>query len=237
MKNHLKYYFYLFIACFSFSLMSCEKDFEEVSRITTYATFDMAGDEVIAVPGGGSFTDPGVKAFEGSTELNVTQSIQYAPLVTAGDGPSDAAYQSVTSVDASKPGLYTISYSATNSDGFSASTERLVFVFPGAIPTSVNIAGNYTSGTSPAPTITKVTDGVFFSTNAWGGGSSVVIPAYIMAIDGNTLSVPQQDSRDRIYGYGTIAANGDLNMFMSRPSFPPAFGGPLLDLVKNFVKQ
>jgi hypothetical protein len=98
---------------------------------------------------------------------------------------------------------------------------------------SVDLSGNYVSGTSPASDITKVADGVFYATNFWGGGSTVVLDGYILTSDGVNLNIPRQESLVPIYGHGKRLANGDLDLLMTRPTFSP----PLVDQVKVWVKS
>jgi hypothetical protein len=227
-----KYLFYsLFLTAILFS--GCERvlDTEGISRITSFPTFEMQGGEVMTIVKGAPFTDPGVTTKEG---YPVTSTIRGSAYVVPGKTqPEDVVYSS-GSVNTNIPGMYTITYSSTNPDGFSGTAERLVFVLDQAPNPAVNLAGSYSSGTSPGATITKVADGVFYSTNAWGGGSTVVIPAYLICTDGVNVNVPQQESLVRIFGYGTVAPNGTLNLLMSRPTFGPP---PLIDLVKDWVKK
>ena len=136
--------------------------------------------------------------------------------------------------DINTPGLYVYTYSAINSDGFAGSSQRFVFVFDKAPDPSVDLSGDYTSGSSPAAKITKIADGVWYSTNIWGGGSTVKIGAYLMSTDGINIQVPLQESSDNIYGYGTRnQTNGTLNMIMSRP----LFATPLFNVPKNWIKK
>jgi hypothetical protein len=230
MKNNKYSLLILFITAAFFSACERELDTEGISRITSFPTFQMQGEEVMTVVKGGTFTDPGVTTVEG---YPVTSSIRGSAYVVKGKTqPSDVVYTS-GAVDTNVPGMYVITYSSTNPDGFSGSTTRTVFVLHEQPNPAVDLTGAYASGTSPAATITKVADGVFYSSNAWGGGSTVVIPAYLICTDGVNVNVPQQESLVRIFGYGTVATDKTLNLFMSRPTFGPP---PLIDLVKNWVK-
>lgn len=215
--------------------LGCERDLETegISRITFYPDFVMAGEEnVITWVGAPAFTDPGVTATEAGNSLPVTVTVTGSPYIVAGNTqPSQVQYTS--SFDANVPGIYTFTYSAINSDGFPGSITRQVFVLDKQPDPAVDLSGAYTSATSPEAEITKIGDGVFYSTNAWGGGSTVRIGAYILTSDGMNLNVPQQESLVRIFGYGTRTADGTLNLKMSRPTFAP----PLIDLDKIWVKK
>lgn len=105
---------YLFTAILAFALSGCEKTYDDLYRITYYATFEMTGDEVIFNPFGTNFTDPGVKATEAGKEIPVTT-------VVSGD------FFGGTSFNANAADRYLYTYSATNSDGYAASTSRLVY--------------------------------------------------------------------------------------------------------------
>lgn len=210
----------------------CERilDTEGISRITSFPTFEMQGEEIVTVVKGGAFTDPGVTTVEG---YPVTSSVSGSAYIIPGKTqPGDVVYSS-GAINTEIPGMYVITYSSTNPDGFSGTTTRTVFVLDQQPDPAVDLSGDYTSGTSPAATITKVADGVFYSSNAWGGGSTVVIPAYLICTDGVNVNVPQQESLVRIFGHGTVATDGTLNLLMSRPTFGPP---PLIDQIKDWKK-
>jgi len=216
-------------------LMSCDKDTEGISRTTFFPDFEMAGEEVMTVVQGEEFVDPGVTASANEQELDVSVSVLGSPFIVPGQTqPSQVQY--TNSLDTNVPGMYIITYSALNEDGFPGTTQRIVFVLDKPADPTVDLSGTYTStAPSPSATITKVTDGVFFSSNVWGGGSTVVIPAYIVTADGINLQIPQQESIVRVFGYGTRnPQTGVLDMRVSRPTF--ANPAPLIDLVKVWTK-
>lgn len=108
MKKNILYLMFLVLP--SIALTSCEGDSSEgLTRITYYPVLTMEGDEVMQVDKGTTFVDPGCTAeMDGE---DVTDQI-----VTTG------------TVDTSTSGVYTITYAAYNSDGFSATTTRTVVV-------------------------------------------------------------------------------------------------------------
>lgn len=122
---------YLLTALLAFSFWSCEKEYESHYRVTYYPTFEMTGDEVIYNPFGTAFTDPGVKATESGEEIEVTTAI-------SGD------FFGATSFNANATDRYLYTYSATNSDGYSASTSRIVYNINSGDLVN-NIEGLYTS--------------------------------------------------------------------------------------------
>jgi len=222
--------FIILLAPAIFTACNDNLDSENVSKITNYPTFKMEGDEVVTVVKGTSFTDPGVTTVEG---YEVTSSVTYSPLVTAGH-PEIFDYETMATVDANTTGMYIITYTSINPDGFPGTTNRYVFVLDSAPDPSVDLTGHYTSGSSPEADITKLADGIFYSTNVWGGGSTVRIQGYLVCVDGVNVNIPQQESLVTIYGFGTRTPDGILNLKMSRPTFGPP---PLIDLAKKWTKQ
>jgi hypothetical protein len=96
-------------------------------------------------------------------------------------------------------GLYVVTYTAVNSDGFSSSATRTVVVIPGAEVPGVDLSGTYSAVSASTGTalISKVAPGVYFTTNCWNGAT--VIPAYFVCLDGNSITIPTQAT-----GFGRI---------------------------------
>jgi hypothetical protein len=183
-----------FIALFSvYALAGCTKT-EDVnntetkvgqSRVTFFPTFEMKGPRYSSIVKGGSFTDPGVTAKEGADDLQI---------------------QTTGTVDAATPGVYDITYSATNKDGFSASVTRTVAILPEAEQAGVDISGGYVYATNAAYTavIEKLAPGFYLSNNVWGPN---LIPSYIFTSDGATLTLPLK----ALSGYGDVQGTGTLD--------------------------
>jgi len=107
-------------------LTSCKDDAEMTdSRVTYYVNLDMQGEAFIQVPIGTSYTDAGCKATENG--VDVTSNI-----VTEG----------LDKIDVNAAGLYTITYTAVNKDGFAASVSRTVAVCDPTITT--DLSGTWT---------------------------------------------------------------------------------------------
>lgn len=106
------------------ALASCSKDTEGLTGITYYPVLELEGPVYDQAVAGTQFVDPGYSA-----SLN-------------GEDYTDHVQVS-TKMDLSnpKPGYYTITYSATNSDGFSASVNRYVLVSENDDP----VSGYYTT--------------------------------------------------------------------------------------------
>ncbi|MEG1564035.1 MAG: DUF5012 domain-containing protein [Bacteroides sp.] len=119
----MKKIIYSLFVCLACTLVSCEGDTtQDVSKISYFVNFEMKGDPIMQVPVGTPYVEPGVIATEGETDIT-------ASMVTTGK------------VDVSTIGVYTLSYSAVNVDGFSKSTERLVVVYNPKI--TADMSGSY----------------------------------------------------------------------------------------------
>lgn len=183
------------------------------SKITFFVDLALNGNLYESVVKGGTYTDAGAVATENGQPVDVT--------VTG-------------SVNTAQAGIYTLTYTATNKDGFAKSTNRYVAVLPEAPDPSVDLSGTYSSGTSPQATITKISDGLFYTTNCWGGGSVVVIGALFFCTDGTTLHLPLQSLGGQrvVANEPGVYSNGTITWTISRLDFP---GG--LTLEKVWVKN
>ena len=108
-------YSYFLIVLAAITLASCnkEKAFPDtanqvgISKVTYFPMIAIKGDLLNIIDKGSSFVDPGVDATVNGAAVT--------PAITG-------------SVDASTPGIYYLTYTATNEDGFSASDYRIVIV-------------------------------------------------------------------------------------------------------------
>jgi len=96
---------------------------EGYTGITYYPTIEIKGDPVIYLPTGADYNDAGADAIENGE-------------------PTDVAVSS--NLDTSTPGSYSISYTATNADGFSATAKRSVIVYDANMSTT-DISGTYSA--------------------------------------------------------------------------------------------
>src|SRR5690349_17818336 len=108
MKN-IKYLCLVLLITTAF-FFGCERvlDTEGISRVTSFPTFQMQGDEIVTVMTGGTFTDPGVTTVEGYA---VTSTVRGSTYVVPGKTqPTDVVYSS-GAVNTEIPGIYVITYS------------------------------------------------------------------------------------------------------------------------------
>lgn len=124
----MKKIIYSLLVCLACTFASCEDETtQDTSKVTYFVNFEMKGDKVMQIPIGTSYVEPGVIATEGSTDITST-------MKTTG------------TVNTAEVGVYTLSYSAINIDGFAKSTERTVMVYNPAITTDVS--GSYKAAES-----------------------------------------------------------------------------------------
>lgn len=155
-----------------------------ISKITYFALLSLSGDQYMSVVQGQSFTDPGCTATVNGASV---------PVTTSG------------SVDINTVGLYVVTYSAVNADGYAASTSRTVAVLPSAETAGVDISGSYYYVSTGAnnSTVTKVAPGFYSTTNCWSSGTS--IPILFICVDGANIIIPNQTT-----GYGPVEGTGSL---------------------------
>jgi len=177
-----KYSIFIGLLLLGAVLFSCQKEsfnykpgYVGSSKITVYPTITVTGQDYILVPKGGTFTDPGATAKAGSADIKVV----------------------ATSINVNVPGVYTISYTATNADGFSASAYRHVIVYAtDASAQNNDFSGNYarTSNGSVA-TWTKLAPGVYSVFNP-GGAPGTNLTVIVFNDTAYHVYIPQQAASD-----------------------------------------
>lgn len=113
-----KILFMTMLACASLAVTSCDDDTTEgMTRITYYPTITILGESEITMKVGEEYTDEGCQVIMNGED--VTDQV-----ITDSD------------VDTSTPGIYSVTYTAFNADGFSKSASRTVKVInPGNFST------------------------------------------------------------------------------------------------------
>ncbi|GHT06364.1 hypothetical protein FACS189440_18480 [Bacteroidia bacterium] len=120
MKRIYKYSLLMLSAMF---LFSCEKETEDISKITYYCDLTLKGNATELVPLGGTYNEPGWEASENGEDI------------------SDAVIVSGT-LNTNVAGLYKLTYKVNNSDGFPTIATRQVVVAD-ATPSPL-VSGLYT---------------------------------------------------------------------------------------------
>jgi len=164
----------LFFACNKDEIHNTE-DQVGISRVTHFPVLTLNGDRYMTIEEGGTFTDPGIIATEGG-----------APITYTTDG----------SVNTGEVGVYDLTYTAVNKDGFPASLTRTVVIYS----TESSAAGNDLSGTyirtnGVPSTWTKIAPGVYTVLNP-GGATGVNLTVVAFNQTGNTIHIPDQTIGD-----------------------------------------
>ena len=205
-KNKMKIAFSSFVMLLTIGgLFSCKKDnFNYTkgtvgsSKITYFATFKLGGNPYVSIVQGDTYVDSGATATQNGTALTVAIS---------------------GTVDASTVGIYTLTYSATNSDGFPASVSRTVAVLPSAELPGVDVSGTYYYVNTGAnnSTVTKLAPGFYSTSNCWS--SATTIPCQFLCVDGQNITMPNQSTPyGELFGTGTLTSGGALTYIVSIPS-------------------
>lgn len=161
-----------------------------ISKITHYITLSLTKGSTVTFAKGSPYVDPGVVAMEGTKDVSTKVKVS-------------------GTVDGNKVGLYNLTYTALNVDGYASSTSRTVIIYDPAAPTT-NIGGNYLSNVSRAApyarsftglsvSITKLAPGFFYFSDFFGGfydqgsnykyGPGYAMTGYAMLNADNTLSL------------------------------------------------
>lgn len=186
-----------------------------ISKVTFFPILTMKGDNVIAVQNGASFTDPGVTAKAGETVV---------PVTTLG------------TVNTSQNGVYAITYSAVNSDGFSASLVRTIAVYTtDADAASHDLSGSYLrEATGVLSYWTKLAPGVYLVANPGGAVSGAGLTVIAFNSSGYIVSVPDQRSSD-----GNTSSASSITFTNGNPAkYSWVFNNPGYGTsLRKFVKQ
>lgn len=215
-----KRYAFLLIA-FVAMVASCSKDpiintpdRVGISKVTYYPILTLTGNSIIAIPNGTAYTDAGVKAVAAGSDV---------PVTTTG------------TVDANTDGVYTLTYSAVNSDGYSASATRTVVVYTTAPDAAANdLSGNYARTTNGSvATWTKIAPGVYTVFNP-GGAPGTNLTVVAINPSGFNISIPEQLASD-----GSPTSSTNESYTNSNPAkyswkiVNPGYGTGL----RTFIKQ
>jgi hypothetical protein len=172
-----------------------------ISKIIYFPSVTIIGNRIVTTTQGADFTDSGATAILNGKPVAYT---------------TDPTISSTTA-----PGVYTVTYTAANAQGFSASDWRYVVVVPTSalsdplVPTN-DFSGTYLrAATGVTSTWTKISTGVYQVENPGGASVGVGMISVVVNFSGTTISMPSQDDPD--FG-GTISATNATYV----PSPPPA---------------
>ena len=235
------------------AMTSCTNDPDGLTQITYYPVFTLEGGSVYTIGVGQTYTDPGYTAIEGTEDVTSKVVITIADI----DG------QPVSAISTAEPTLYTVTYTAVNADGFSASTQRTVFVYDPAVTTS--IAGTYSTdmtetkyGANKNPfsayaanygntdqctgiEFTELAPGIYYVNDIFGGwyeqirgyGANYAMTGYVCLNGDNTIDLMSS----YIAGWGDsldYLENGIYDPATGRISYSLSYAGQIfMDIVLN----
>jgi len=226
-----KILFYTLMCCLAFGgFASCSDDEEMTdSKLTYYPIMEIQGDEFTIVPIGTEYTELGCKG-----------------TLLGEDCSSNIVTKGVEDVDSNTPGLYYITYSYKNKDGYMTSTKRTVAVCDPTITT--NFEGNYTvqkgsyRNYNEAITefkgfsvkVTNVAPGLFYVSDLMGGyydqnagyGSNYAMTGYIQLLADNSIKLLSSS----VAGWGDSAdgfENGKYDPKTGEISYDVAYAGAM----------
>ena len=208
---------------------SCDSDDHLTdSTLTYYVVLDMQGESFVQVPIGTTYNDAGCKA-----------------TLQGEDYTSNIVTEGLDDIDVNTAGLYYVTYSATNADGYSVSVTRTVAVCDPTITTDISgswtgQAGTYrvyyyedgTTATTNFPgfsiSIEQAAPGIFYISDYFGGyydqragyGSSYAMYGYLQLLaDGTLVSLSSHVNGwgDSVDDFqGTYdAATGTIDLYMT----------------------
>jgi len=178
-------YFKIFIPLLSFLFLAgCAKketfnntaDKVGISRVIYFPIVSLNGERYVYVAVGTPYTEEGVEAKVGDADV---------PFTTEG------------TVDTNTPGVYTLTYTAANSDGFTSSVVRTVAVYSTDASAAANdFSGSYARSTNGSLAVwTKVAPGVYSVFNP-GGAPGTNLTVVVFNATGNTIKIPPQQTND-----------------------------------------
>jgi hypothetical protein len=152
-------------------LAACESDdTANVSFVTTYPVITLEGDPIFISPLGTPYTEPGVTATIGEEEVEV---------------------QTSGTVNTDEPGVYPVTYSATNPDGYSRFESRQVVIYDPATD-AVDLSGSYIrEATGVTVTVTKIGPSTYHINDAAGFGDTFLDVVFVHT-QGDELVIPRQ---------------------------------------------
>ena len=141
---------------------SCDYDSKDDAYVTHYVSIDLNEGDTYLVAKGTTYTDPGYTATEGTEDVT-------SKVTVSGD------------VDVNNMGIYNVTYSAVNKDGFSSSVTRKVLVYDPEVTT--DISGKYSVASTDGSqalfdrysvignsvTLTQLAPGLYSISDYWGG--------------------------------------------------------------------
>lgn len=177
-----KYISYIGLMLIGMLIFSCQKEsfnykpgYVGISKITTYPVITLTGADYVLVAKGSTYTDPGATAKAGTADVPVK----------------------VSTISTATAGVFIVTYTATNTDGFSVTASRHVVVYStDASAQNNDFSGDYARNTNGSiATWTKLGPGVYSVFNP-GGAPGTDLTVIAFNDTGSHVYIPQQSASD-----------------------------------------
>jgi hypothetical protein len=185
----------------------------------TYPSIVLKGQEFVSLNIGDTYTD------EGAIKTDDVS------------GAKTDIMHDATDLDNQAPGLYFMTYSATNANGFTTTVNRVIAV-SNMDDSKDNLAGNYERTSNGAPVVVTKLKRALYKIDNVGGvldpSSPAVLPVYMVRLNDTTISVPEQMVPNE---YGLLDCSGETLRITPDTAFSykvvnPGFG----TATRTFVK-
>ena len=154
-------------------LVACAEEYPGTEKVVTYPEIVLTGGNEVIIVEGDSWVDEYV-GLVGETEVPVTK-----------EGNADP----------NTPGIYQISYSAENAEGFVATSNRIVVVLESS-PSAIDLTGSWLrAATGVTNVITKTSDRSYQMSNAGGFNAdpaSDILQVELLNVNDVILYIPIQ---------------------------------------------
>jgi hypothetical protein len=205
-------------------MVGCKKEDDPVSTVVnvSYPTIELAGDPVVSLSVGDSYTEAGAT---GTDDISGATS-QLTPISN--------------NVDPSTPGFYSVLYSTKNSNGYVTTAIRLVLV-SSANP-ALDISGTYARTSNGVEVhVTKVGTGLFIIDNIGGVADATpedyLFDVYMGMPTDSTLEIPVQPNGPGLGGE-VYADNASISLAPGDTTFSyVVHGAGFGTALRTFVKQ
>jgi hypothetical protein len=179
-KSKMKKAIILFGAAAILLFAGCKKDPDTVSTVVevSYPTINLKGPAYVHIPIGGSYVEEGATLIDDIT------------------GASSDISPTSSEVDNTTPGIYAVTFIASNANGFKTEVKRTVLVLdwtpPSTIDPGYDISGPYHRTNGIPVNLYKMASGLYIIDNF--AGSTLVYPAYLITPDSSSIDIPAQNS-------------------------------------------
>lgn len=182
----------LILLFMTIGLASCdkEKDYNYPagtvgrSKIVNFPLIETKGDRLIILSQGATYTEAGA---------------------TATLGGATTTYTTAGTVNTAQGGVYNLTYTASNPEGYTASDWRTVVVIGNDVSAN-NFSGTYLRQvTGVTSTWTKTANGIYTVENPGGAGAGVGLTVLAVNYSGTKIAIPHQISND----FGEVSSGSE----------------------------